>query len=331
MRPRGKDKHLPPCVFHRHGAYYYVKRGHWKPIGETLTAALQEYSRIISPPTGGCDELLERTLERCRETVKPRTLIQYTLACRRLKGILSEFTPELVEPHHIAAILDKFRASPNAANRMLTFLRLAFANGLTWGMCRTNPSFGVKRHVEGKRDRLLTDAEYLAIWTGGPLQLRAIMDVCYRTGQRIGDVLAIRLSDISKEGICFTQEKTGKRLMVEMKPELADAVERAKGLHSNVRGLTLFHGRGGRPLSYFGVRSAFQRACKAAGVEDATLHDIRAMAATDAKRQGRDATALLGHSTQATTTRYLRGREFEPVSGPSIGQVLDVLDKKHRK
>jgi integrase len=269
-------------------------------------------------------------LDRCRETVKPRTLIQYTLACKRLKGILSEFTPEQVEPHHIASILDKFRSSPNAANRMLTFTRLAFANGLTWGMCRTNPSYGVKRHLEGKRDRLLTDTEYQAIWEAAPPQLRAIMDVCYRTGQRIGDVLAIRLSDISKDGICFTQEKTSKRLMVGMSAELADAVERAKGLHSNVRGLTLFHGRGGRPLSYYGVRSAFERACEKAKIEDATLHDIRAKAATDAKRQGRDATALLGHSTQATIC-YLRGREFVPVSGPSIGQVLDVLDKKQRK
>lgn len=321
MRPRGKDKHLPPCVYHRHGAYYYVKRGIWKPIGTTLTAALSEYARIVAPPVGGCDEMLERTLERCRESLKRNTIEQYSLACRRLKSILSEFTPDQVEPHHVAAIVDQFRHSPNSANRMLTFARLAFSNGLTWGMCRTNPTYGVKRLPEGKRDRLILQEEFDRIKANAPAQLQVIMDVCYLTAQRIGDVLAIRLSDITKEGVYFQQEKTGKRLLVEMSSALEEAVGRAKGLHSNVRGLTLLHGRGGRPLSYGGVRDAFQRACKRAGVEDATLHDLRAMAATDAERQGKNSTDLLGHSTRATTLRYLRGREHKRVSGPSIGQL----------
>src|SRR6185436_9203573 len=121
----------------------------------------------------------------------------------------------------------------------------------------------------------------------------------------------------------FKQQKTGKRLLVNMTPELEQAIARAKGLHSNIRGLTLFHGRGGRPLSYSGVHGAWERACERAGVKDATPHDIRAMAATVAKKQGKSATALLGHSTESTTTRYLRDRDFQPVDGPSIGQVLD--------
>jgi integrase len=318
VRPRGGDKHLPPCVFHRHGAFYYVKRGKWTKLGSTLTSALAEYSRIIAPPIGGCDELLNRTLDRCKETVKKNTYEQYALACKKLKPILAEFTPELVESHHIAAILDHLRATPNMANRMLTFMRLAFANGLTWGMCKTNPCYGVKRHVEHRRDRYLE--EYALIWKAAPPQLRAIMDIAYLTAQRIGDILAIRLSDITPEGIYFKQQKTGKRLLVNA-PDLPEAIRRAKALHSNIRGLTLFHGRGGKPLSYYGVRSAFQRACEAAGVEDATLHDIRAKSMTDAKRQGKNAQKLGGHSTEAMTNRYLRGRDYDLAEGPSIGQI----------
>lgn len=330
MRPRGKDKHLPRCVYHRHGAYYYVKRGVWRPIGTTLTEALAEYARIIAPPIGGCDELLERTLERCRESVKPNTIDQYAIACRKLKPILAEFSPELVEPHHVAAILDHLRATPNMANRLLTFMRLAFANGLTWGLCRTNPCYGVKRHAEARRDRYLTDAEYRAIWSVAPAQLRAIIDMAYLTGQRIGDILAIRLSDISANGIAFRQQKTGKRLIVDA-PGLEQAIQRAKALHSNVRGLTLFHGRGGKPLGYYGVRDAFQRACKAAGIEDATLHDIRAKSLTDAKKQGKNPQKLGGHSTEAMTNRYLRDRDFEAAEGPSIGQLADNWTEEVKK
>lgn len=307
-------------MYERHGAFWYVKRGKWTRLGTSLQAALQEYARLIAPPIGGCDDLLNRTLEKARETIKPNTYAQYKVACQKLKPVLAEFTPELVESQHIAAILDHFRATPNMANRMLTFLRLAFANGLTWGLCRSNPCYGVKRHTEKRRDRLLTDAEWVAIYTAAPAQLQAIMDVAYLTGQRIGDVLAIRLSDIRPEGVYFQQAKTTKRLMVEMTPDLKQAVERARSLYSNIRGMTLFHGRGGKPLSYYGVRSAFQRACQAAKVEDATLHDIRAKSATDAKKQGLNAQALLGHTTAAQTVRYLRDKDFEAVKGPSIGQ-----------
>jgi len=322
VRPRGRDKHLPKCVFHRHGAYYYVKRGKWTPLGSNLSSALAEYARLVAPPTGGCDELLNRTLERCRETVKPTTYAQYKLACEKLKPILAEFTPELVEPHHIAAILDHHRKTPNMANRVLTFARLAFSNGLTWGMCRTNPCYGVKRHIEHRRDRYLTDDEYSRIGKSAPAQLRSIMEIAYLTGQRIGDVLAIRLSDIRPEGIYFRQQKTGKRLLVNA-PGLEDALGRARKLYSNIRGLTLFHGRGGKPLSYYGVRSAFQRACEDAKVEDATLHDIRAKSLTDAKRQGKNPQKLGGHSTEAMTNRYIRDRDYDVAEGPSIGHFAE--------
>jgi len=76
----------------------------------------------------------------------------------------------------VAQILDHHRKTPNMANRMLTFMRLAFANGLTWGMCRTNPCYGVKRHPEKHRDRYLTDAEIAAIKAKAPAGLQVIMD-----------------------------------------------------------------------------------------------------------------------------------------------------------
>lgn len=50
------------------------------------------------------------------------------------------------------------------------------------------------------------------------------MDICYITGQRIGDVLKIRHSDIQDDGIFFKQEKTGNRLKVQMTADLMLAV-----------------------------------------------------------------------------------------------------------
>jgi len=60
--------------------------------------------------------------------------------------------------------------------------------------------------------------------------MRAIYEMCYLTGQRIGDVLSIRLADISADGIAFKQEKTNARLLVQMTPDLEELIARIKAL-----------------------------------------------------------------------------------------------------
>ena len=53
MRPRKHNKHLPPCVYIKHGAYYYVKAGRWHPLGRDLREALLTYARLASASTSG--------------------------------------------------------------------------------------------------------------------------------------------------------------------------------------------------------------------------------------------------------------------------------------
>lgn len=315
-------------MYPRHGAYWYVKRGKWTRLGDNLTAALTEYARLIQPPIGGCDELLERTLERCRERVKAgkmaeNTVRQYAVAAKQLKKNLAEFTPMQVRPHHVAALLDMDRGKPNMANRKLSFLRLAFTHGLTWGLAELNPTYGVGRLEEAKRDRLVTMEEFRSVQGHAAPHLQIIMELAYLTGQRIMDVVKVKLADVTAEGMGFRQQKTGKRLIVKMTGEIQAVLDRAKAMHTNIRGLTIFHQRGGRPYSYGAIRDAFQRAVAKAGVSDYRLNDHRAMSLTAARGQGKNPTKLAGHRREATTDRYLRDRSPELVDGPSIGQPLD--------
>jgi hypothetical protein len=149
-------------------------------------------------------------------------------------------------------------------------------------------------------------------------RLRVIMDLCYLTGQRIGDVLAIRRADLTDDGIAFKQEKTGKRLIVAWTPELRRAVESAKSLTRHVTPLTLFYAKGGKTPGYKIIWRQWKTACKLAGVANANIHDLRALSGTDADRQGIDAQALLGHTDPKMTRRYLRDRSAKVVSGPRV-------------
>ncbi len=98
-----------------------------------------------------------------------------------------------------------------------------------------------------------------------------------------------------------------------MMADLRDAIGQARALNRSVKGFHLFHTRQGKPFSYWTIRTLWGRATAAAGVEDAHIHDIRAKAATDAKAQGIDSKALLGHTTETSHNRYLRSKEIPTV------------------
>jgi len=317
MPPRRKtNRHLPPCVYHKHGGYYLVRANRWRRLGTTLAESLAEYARLCDTPGDTMPALLDRAYaEAIRRGISDSTRSQYEVATRKLKAVLAEFRPDQVRPRDIAQIMDAWSARPNMANRCLSVLRQAFAVGVRIGACESNPCRDIQRLPERKRDRLITDAEYAAIYAAAPPALRCIMAIAYHTAQRIGDVLAIQRSDLLPEGIAFRQAKTGKRLIVAWTPGLRAAVDDAKNLY-RVERMLLLAQRNGRPRSYRGVRDLWARACERAGVQNAHLHDLRAKALTDAKRQGLDATALAGHSTEGQTVRYLRDREAAVVQGP---------------
>lgn len=324
-RPRKHNKHLPPCVYLQHGAYYWVRAGKWHFLDRDYAAALAAYARLAgqsaTSPPGSIGALLDRVLEDAAARCAPSTARAYRVAVAALRPILVEFEPDQVKPRHIAAIMDTWATKPAMANRLRTVLKLVFDLAVRAGQCDANPVSSIAPNATRKRTRYLTDQEYQAIWTAAPPALRCIMDLAYLTGQRIGDVLAIRLIDLTERGIEIDQDKTGKRLTIRWTPDLRAAVEAAKALHSTAK-LILLAQRNGKPRGYFGVRDLWTRACRSAGVEDAHLHDLRAKAITDARRQGLNPQYLAGHTTEAQTVRYLRDRTRDEVDGPALPDLM---------
>lgn len=316
MRPRKKNRHLPACVHLHHGAYYYVKSNVWTPLGKELPVALAKYASIVEGPKGGgVPKLIDDALPIICRDVSPNTAAQYRIAARKLKKSLAEFSPDQVLPKHLAAIKLAMADRPNMANRVLTVARLIFGYALENQLVSINPAVGVKRHREAKRDRLPLQAEVEAITAKANPRLGVIVDLLRYTGQRCNDVLRIRLTDLLPEGISFRQQKTGAYLIVGWTPKLRATVEAAKGLGSHSEYLLPSKVRG-KPPDYRSVKHQWDEAREAAKVENLHLHDLRAMAATQARTEGKDAQALLGHASPTQTATYLRGRVARIVEAP---------------
>lgn len=328
-----RDKHLPPAVYLNHGAYYHVRNNKWVRIGATLQEALLAYANYIAAPAGTMPRLIDDALEAMRVRKPPlskSTLDQYKGAAKILKHKLEQFRPEQVQGKHVAAIRASLVQTPNMANRCLTVLRLVFDYALELQIVANNPAIGIKRHRENKRGRLISSEEYARIYAQAGPRLQVIMDLAIRTGQRITAVLKIKRADLLPDGIRFGKHKTDSKGTVAWTSELRRVVERAKALRGgNVTYLTylLPHRDGDKPPDYRSVKDQWDKAVAAAGVEDATLHDLRAMAATTAKRQGKSAQALLMHTSPKTTERYLRDKQEPVVDGPAYDDQLATPPK----
>ena len=314
MRPRKKQRELPSCVYRRHGAYYLVKRGKWTRLSDRLSEALLEYARLMSLPDHGMPALIQKALPAILEGRAESTQAQYRDMAARLQHVFADFMPEQVRHGDVVQMMDAF--TPSVANRMLTVLSLIFQWAMDRELVYQNPCQSVKRKAQKSRERLITEGEFRAIYAQAGERLRVIMDLCSLTGQRIGDVLNMQREQLIEDGVWFTQEKTGKRLIVEWTPELRDAIARAGRTNPVVSANLVLCTRGGEPLKHSNVWRDFKRAARAAGVEDVTLHDLRAMSGTMAEQQGLDPQALLGHTDRRTTQIYLRDRTAKVVRGP---------------
>lgn len=328
MRPRKKDKHLPRCVFLRHGAYYLVRDKRWIRLAEDLRSALVEYARLQEQKLGGMPELIEQALPFVIRGKAKSTVAQYQTAARRLQEVFKDFAPNQVLPKHVAQLRREMADTPNMTNRVITVLRLVFDYALEEQLVDANPCTGIKRLTEAKRTRLITPEEFRAIYAQAGDRLQVIMDLLYLTGQRVVDVLNLRVANLREDGIYFKQGKTGAQLAVAWNPELRKVVARAKALQGDVRALTLLVNKHRKAPDYRSVALQFDTARKAAGVGDVDMRDIRAMAATHADSQGHNPTALLGHTSPTMTKRYLREKVVPTVEGPSIATMLGRSKKK---
>lgn len=327
MRRDPYGNQLLKRMHYKHGAYWYIHRNRWQKIGHTYNAALRGYAGL-QERDGTMPRLIHQTYAtyalRVKEgTLRPSTLKSYNVLKPRLLEVFSKIDPQDVTPVHVRQFLAHcYTSTPGTANRALAILREAFNVGIDQGLCEFNPAAQVKRKRQVKRTRRLTDAEFKRIRQCAKGQLPLIMDVLYYTGQRIGDVLKIKQADISGGVIHIVQQKTGAEVDIEIGPELEKVIAKARS--GPVTGLWLFS-RHGKPISYSTVHSAYETACKRAGVLDTTLHDIRAKTITDISLRGDDPQALAGHTDAKMTADYVR--EHRPARVKSLDSLWTVVSK----
>lgn len=317
-RPRKHNRDLPACVYLKHGAYFFVKKNKWINLGKDKKVALTEYARLTCRPTGGMGGLIYRWLE--NSDISEGSLPSYRSAAKALAKAFAEFEPHEVTARHVLALMHHNRNKPVTANLYRAVLSNALEYGFMENVVERNVAKDVRPFKTKARDRYLTDQEFIAVQAAAHPVLKSMMDLLYLTGQRISDIIGIRHSDLTDSGIAFKQQKTGHKMIVSWSDELRIAVAEARKTSTNIKGMTLFSNRQGKPWDYSSISLMWRKAIKAAGIDNAKIHDIRAKAATDAQTQGLDSRKLLGHRSESSHNRYLRNKETAVATPVSFRQ-----------
>lgn len=251
---------------------------------------------------------------------KPLTQTDYLTSLALLRPIFGEMFPEDVEPKHIYSFM-RMRNAPVRANRDVAVLSNIMNQAVKMGLINTNPCKQVRRNVENPRTREVLDSEIVAFLPHCPPWLQAYVRLKLLTGLRQGDMLNIRLDQLRDDGLFVQTGKREKRLLFNWTDTLHAAVDTIRALRHRVTSLYLINSeRDGTKLSASGFKSAWARAMAkaiAAGslTETFAENDLRSKVATEARDLGQNATAMLGHSSDAVTKRhYERGtRKVEPL------------------
>lgn len=339
MRPRNTEyRHLPPRMYQRSRvrkngdvwtSYYYRDAlGRDIPLGKDLDKARIKWAELEAKEKPLDLRTMKGIFDRyIREIIPkkaPRTQKDNLSEIKQLRPLFDSAPIDSITPATIAGYRDA-RSAKVRANREIATLSHVFNMAREWGLTtRENPCQGVRKNKETPRDYYANDAVWAAVYKKASPELKDAMDLAYLTGQRPADVLVMRMDDIEGGFLLVQQNKTSKRLRIQINTDgvinslgrLVNQIAERNARH--VSSYLIVSSRGKRMTATM-LRKRWDEARDKARVEateqgdtllagriaEFQFRDIRPKAASEIKDIG-DASLLLGHTKGDITERVYR-------------------------
>jgi integrase len=171
-------------------------------------------------------------------------------------------------------------------------------------------------------ERILSAEEQSRLLDSSIGYLRPIITTALNTGMRRGEILTLKWSDVDLDmnmiTINQTNTKSKKQRKIPVSSRMRSLLLELK-LQSGIQEY-VFTDIQGRAIRT--IRSAFQTACRKAGLDGLRFHDLRHTAATRMVESGANIVAIskiLGHSDIKTTMRYAHPEDSLKEALESLG------------
>jgi integrase len=217
-------------------------------------------------------------------------------------------------------------AKPAMANVTRAVLRLLMQYAVDAEFRLDNPVAGLKAYRTGTRHTWTDDelSQFEQRWPLGTRERLAFALLLY-TGQRAGDIVKMRRSDLSDGLIRVIQEKTGAELSIPLHPALMAAIKAAPA-----KGVTLIGDVNGRPIQRATLTLIMRRAVELAGLPTRCVpHGLRKAIMRRLAESGSSAkeiAAISGHRSLREIERYTAATDQVKLSKAAMAKLRG--DKK---
>ncbi len=214
--------------------------------------------------------------------------------------------------------------SPATVNRSLSVLRHLFNLAKRWKKFYGDNPVSIVGMLEehNQVERILSVEEQSRLLDSSIGYLRPIITTALNTGMRRGEILTLKWSDVDLDmnmiTINQTNTKSKKQRKIPVSSRMRSLLLELK-LQSGIQEY-VFTDIQGRAIRT--IRSAFQTACRKAGLDGLRFHDLRHTAATRMVESGANIVAIskiLGHSDIKTTMRYAHPEDSLKEALESLG------------
>jgi integrase len=200
-----------------------------------------------------------------------------------------------------------------AANRLLTLVKAMFHKAADMGFTGADPTAGVKKHREEKRDRFLHSDElqgfFRALFAESNATLRDLLLVALLTGARCGNVQAMRWDEIDFATCLWRipRTKSGKPVVVPLVPAAVEILRQRR--ESSNGSPWVFSSKKTKTGHITELKRVWQRIVRGANLIDCRPHDLRRSLASYMAIGGTSLPvigSMLGHTQPSSTSIYAR-------------------------
>jgi len=295
-------------------------------------AALNEAPQIVS--SGAATGTISRlVVDFYRSTefsnLRPSSRKTYTDILDRLREVHGHRLVRDLQPPKARKIIEEIGVNhPAMANLTRAVLRRLMEYAIELGLRYDNPFSKVPKYRLGTHHTWTDDeiSMFEKRWPVGTRERLAFALLLF-TGQRGGDVVKMRRSDVKNGAIRVLQQKTARNESDQLLIPVHRALERAmRAVRSN--SLYLISDAKGRPITRQSLTRVIRLAVRAAGLPPhCVAHGLRKAALRRLAEYGsttKEISAVSGHRTLAEIERYTRRADQLRLSQAAIGRIPDT-------
>ncbi|MEI4473213.1 site-specific integrase [Frigidibacter sp. MR17.24] len=307
-------RQLPAYIYDKGGVLYFQRRG-W-PSARIASAPhtpefAAEYARILAgarPAYTGRKTFAALVklyvASPAYGSLSVRTARDYDKVLAWITEKLGELPVAGLKRKDVIRARDANASAQRFANYIVQVLRIVLNHAHDLGWVETNAAKGVSLlKSTGPEREAWPPALIEKFREAASGRTLLIFELCLGTGQRIGDVLRMRWSDIDGDGIEVKQGKTGTPLWIPLTPRLRATLDATPRV-----GLTICAwGKNGKPTSYRGAADLVMAVRETVGAKDFDLHGLRYSAAAELAALGctdEQIASITGHKSLRMVAKY---------------------------